>query len=387
MKKLLCVILCILLAAPPVFAAVGFDDLPDDHWAVDTIRLARENGIIEGYNENGTWLFKPDNNVSRQECMTMLYRTLSKAGMLTEDAEEASDGQSSGASESSGAAAQPGGSAADGGLSAKWAETMKACGIAEWAWSYCAYGFESGILEEGDFAASGASGFGGGAAASRQLIARWTARAMGYELSPLCQIVYSDYLDIDPENRQYVDALYRKHIMEGSDGLFHGNDGVRRSEMAAVCTRLLGLDPKFAGMADVDPLMNFSGTLSELSAEQGIIRLSFQSVSLYVADGARVALDGTAAKLSDISALSGSKITVSAYVGGENSVVIQSRPVVQHGTVKGVESERGRDVISMELENGIRITLVTDGDSDVPTIRRNRSYDFISDGILILEMR
>lgn len=50
-----------------------FDDVSNDHWAKDIINLAYDNNIISGY---GNGLFKPDNEVSYQEALTILINVL-----------------------------------------------------------------------------------------------------------------------------------------------------------------------------------------------------------------------------------------------------------------------------------------------------------------------
>ncbi|MBO6011036.1 MAG: hypothetical protein J6P71_04485, partial [Oscillospiraceae bacterium] len=129
------------------------------------------------------------------------------------------------------------------------------------------------------------------------------------------------------------------------------------------------------------------GVLSSVSASDRTIVLSSPSAEFYVPEGTRVALDGAASGLSELSSLKGQKISLSAFAGGDGSVMVQSAPAVLHGTVRNIWDYGRYDAVSIELENGIRVTLVTGADSDVPGIRRNHSYDFISDGILILEMR
>lgn len=52
---------------------VKLTDVPDSHWAADSIRQAVDLGIITGY-EDGT--FKPDKEVSRSEFIAMLVRAL-----------------------------------------------------------------------------------------------------------------------------------------------------------------------------------------------------------------------------------------------------------------------------------------------------------------------
>jgi hypothetical protein len=437
LKKLLCFTLCFILAAAPAFAAAGFDDLSDSHWALSYIRTAQQKGIIEGYDEGGVRVYKPEANVSRQECMTMLYRVLAAEGLVSApEAEEApgsepasqeapADAQAEGAAEVAQAETAPaaesgteGAAQAESGtedaekpetaaetaqktapaedpLILKWVSVMERCGIAAWAQRYCAYGFESGILSEADFAGEGSS-FGGAAPAPREQIARWCARAMDYALSPLIRSVYPDEGSISADNIAYIDALYRNHIMEGSsDGLFHPKDGVKRCEMAAICTRLMGLDERMNSKAPEGPVISLRAALASADTAAGTLSFSSPDAVYRLAEGARIALDGEAAELGALSGLEGKTLNVFAYAGGEDSVSIQSVPRVLSASLRGY-SEReyavsGRGsytLLTLELDNGIRANYIVDGDSDAPSsLRRNRSYTFISDGILILEMR
>ncbi|MGP1441676.1 MAG: S-layer homology domain-containing protein [Anaerovoracaceae bacterium] len=50
---------------------IGFTDVSDSFWGADSIARAAKSGIIKGY-EDGS--FRPDNNVTRAEFVTMLWR-------------------------------------------------------------------------------------------------------------------------------------------------------------------------------------------------------------------------------------------------------------------------------------------------------------------------
>jgi hypothetical protein len=52
-----------------------FADVDSDHWASDTIQFVRRVGLIAGY-PDGT--FKPDNNISHGECLSILVRLLNQ---------------------------------------------------------------------------------------------------------------------------------------------------------------------------------------------------------------------------------------------------------------------------------------------------------------------
>lgn len=60
-------------------------DFPDikDHWAAGTIRLAAALGIVGGYKQpDGTYLFKPEQNMTRAEAVSMTVRALRVAAIL-----------------------------------------------------------------------------------------------------------------------------------------------------------------------------------------------------------------------------------------------------------------------------------------------------------------
>ena len=86
---LVCVCLLVLPAATPVFgvSASDFTDQfdpyqPDNtaYWGWSYIDTAAQEGIIEGYEQpGGTRIFLPRNDVTKQEAVTMIVNTISKA--------------------------------------------------------------------------------------------------------------------------------------------------------------------------------------------------------------------------------------------------------------------------------------------------------------------
>ena len=59
-----------------------FSDVPEDHWAFNCIQACYTFGIMKG---TGINLFRPEQKISRQEAMTMLYRTSDLAPASPED--------------------------------------------------------------------------------------------------------------------------------------------------------------------------------------------------------------------------------------------------------------------------------------------------------------
>lgn len=83
MKKLLCIILSVMMLAsclvPSVFGAEqasNFSDVSSDKLYSDAVSTLNLMGIINGYEENGSFSFKPEQNVTRAEFTAMLMRTL-----------------------------------------------------------------------------------------------------------------------------------------------------------------------------------------------------------------------------------------------------------------------------------------------------------------------
>ena len=59
-----------------------FPDVPENHWAYETVEQMRERGIVEGY-PDGT--FGGDRQMTRYEFATIVYRALQKGIGMNED--------------------------------------------------------------------------------------------------------------------------------------------------------------------------------------------------------------------------------------------------------------------------------------------------------------
>lgn len=86
-KRLLCLILCFMLAFPGSLAAEAGKDY-EGHWAEESIKVLFEKGFITGYND-GT--FKPEAQISRAEFMAIINRAFAyndKADISFKDVKE-----------------------------------------------------------------------------------------------------------------------------------------------------------------------------------------------------------------------------------------------------------------------------------------------------------
>ena len=82
MKKLFVLGLVILVLSLSVCFAVSFSDVAEDHWAYKTINNMKEKGILNGY-EDGT--FKPDKEVTREEFVQILYKSINSPKIYEEN--------------------------------------------------------------------------------------------------------------------------------------------------------------------------------------------------------------------------------------------------------------------------------------------------------------
>lgn len=206
-------------AAQTIFATTSFLDVPSDHWAKEDIAFAAEKGIVNGYHQawTDTYTFAPESAVSYEEAATMLYRALASAGEIAGDAGQAA-------------------------LIEQYKDVLDQNNIADWAREYVAYLLDRGIIA-GDELASFVVGEATGVPAPRMTVAVWTAKALGKDSAPVHYLPYADKSLINDEQAGYVDTLYRYGIMKGSLNLdgsvtFNGNDGVKRSEFAAIANRV-----------------------------------------------------------------------------------------------------------------------------------------------------
>ena len=64
---------------PAVTGALSFRDVPGGQWYTDAIRWATANGIVNGYSDTA---FGPNDNVSREQLATILYRYARYKGVV-----------------------------------------------------------------------------------------------------------------------------------------------------------------------------------------------------------------------------------------------------------------------------------------------------------------
>lgn len=197
-----------------VYAATGaaaFIDLPEDHWGYAFVDFAAINGIISGYAmSDGKFKFMPENSVSKEEAITMIYRALGASGKLKSIED----------------------------FSAKYQTILDGSLIAPWARKFTAYALEYKILSEEELK-SFTTAEGAGLPAIREQAAVWTAKAIGGNLTPASTLPYSDVGSISTEALPYIELLYRLDVMKGdTQGRFLPKANIKRVEFATIANRI-----------------------------------------------------------------------------------------------------------------------------------------------------
>ena len=266
----------LLLAATPVFAvtAADFTDRfdpyqPDNtaYWGWEYIDYAAKAGIIEGYEQpDGTRIFLPARDVTKQEAVTMIVNTVSGA-MLGYPALDPSSPT----------------------LSEKWAETLAAAHIAEWAYPYVAYAMECGFvtleelnafMEESDPEVTGLPYVS--VPAMREEVITWVARALWARFAKtedsVYALSYTDTDDVSDVAAPYLALLTRIGIIEGiieEDGTAHFDPKrtLTRVEFAVICNKVFER-PKHA-LAEM-PFVTADGVVSDLTGDgTGLVTFRF----------------------------------------------------------------------------------------------------------------
>lgn len=354
--------------------ASGFTDVAWDYWGYSYIDFAAGQGIINGYlSNNGTYQFKPENPVSKEESMAMLYRALDAADKLESDED----------------------------FTAEYMELFSEHQIAEWAQKYVAYGLKHELLTEQE-----AAGFtdeaGLGIEAPREQVALWTAKAMKLNLTPASSLIYIDKDNISEEMTAYVDLLYRHGIMRGDDKkYFNPSDGIKRAEFAAICNRVF--ESANSGTYSVE---------KEVDSHRGTI----VSVDTYYCKLMMTQSDGTAKMIQinpktqivingkvNYNGLGGISTGTTAVVAWgafydpegtepEHKVLqlhIITKPAAITGLLTGIEKiDDKTSILEIENEDGDSIYYILDQNSLTDgTPKKGKQVTFIADGVKILEMK
>lgn len=353
-------------------SAGDFTDVPSSYWGYPYIDFSAGNGIINGYQSpDGTYLFRPEKSVTREEAMTMLYRALSAADKLksTED------------------------------FSAKYADLFSNDKIADWAKKYIAYGLEYKLISESEIA-DFTDDSGLGIPAPREQVALWTAKAMGRNLSPAYSLIYVDKDSISADKLPSVDLLYRQGIMQGDDTkMFHPANGIKRAEFAAISNRVFE-SAKTAAYVEDREVQSYRGTIVSVDSynnkimmtqSDGAGRVIQANPKTQIVINGKVNYNGLAGVDTGTAAV----VAWGAFYDPNNpdddafQLHIITKTQTRAGLLTAIEKkDADASVLEIENEDGDTIYYVLDKNSRIDgTPKKGTEVTFIADGIKILEMK
>jgi hypothetical protein len=367
LSSILSVFLCIVLLTPvngPKVHAAGVDDFRDvakEYWGRTFIGFAADAGIINGYPlESGGLEFRPDNPVSREESMQMIYKAAVNSGTYQTFAPEPIE---------------------------KYETLLTEHSIASWAWECITFGLENQILDPSELA-SFRSDSGAALPATREEAARWAAKSLRRPYLPATSLDYPDKEQIAPDNLIYIDLLNRMNIMVGDNtGRFQPKAGIRRVEFAVICTRIYDLAA--APYSVEREYRSHTGTVSGSNGTTGKIFLTTTKGTSRVIDleaSAQLVVNGRPVSRSEgFSALRSGQATIIAF-STFGQVHIQTGVVYGEGTVTAVEDLGGPvKAVSIQVSGGTVQYFLTSETTQVDTLKTGQTIRFLTDGVKLIE--
>ena len=240
MKRKISLALATVLAAgsiPFSVQAAAFRDLQETPWAIPAITEAVEKNLISGYKDQ---TFRGKQNVTKAECMTMLYNVLTSANFF----KKMENGNIGG-----------------------FYGVMDAAHIPEWARTGVLYGLSTGILGVSD-----AMGFyedGKAKEATREDVAIMFGRALEdkYDIMQRADMPFTDSWEISDVGMPYVKLLSRLGIVSGDEfKRFRPKKPITRAEMAVMINKTYDLlADKTANQGKITEIVNHNGDFYDLT--------------------------------------------------------------------------------------------------------------------------
>ncbi|HZJ76971.1 MAG TPA: S-layer homology domain-containing protein [Oscillospiraceae bacterium] len=296
--------------------ANSFSDI-ERHWAKNEIEAWVEKGLIEGYSDR---TFRPDNNITRAEFITLINRAFGYTGEGIADFTDIS--------------------------SEDWfyGEIAKAK-----AAGYIS-GYPDGTIKPNNFI-------------SRQEVASVVVRILALEEDIKVAEKFVDYSKISDWSKGYIGAVLAADIMEGyPDGTFRAEDFIKRAEAVVTLERIIKTEPDII-------TYNKPGTYGPLEGIEIIdkdVCISTDGVVLQnVLIRGNLTLDKRIGEGKVILENVTIERNIFAYGGGENSVIL-------HDCTLG-------GTVIVDKVNG-RIRIIAAGTTSVPKIVLQTGAILLSEG-------
>jgi len=355
--------LCPAMQVQTVHAASvdDFTDVAANYWGRQFIAFAADAGIINGYPaSNGTFQFKPEDPVTKEESIQMIYQAVKNSGIK---------------------------SAPEKDIISEYEAVLTENSIDKWAWECVSFAMENDVIEETeliDFRTDNNVPV----KATREQVARWTAKAVERDLMPATSLDYPDKDLIAGENLVYADLLNRMSIMVGdNNGKFNPDSGIKRVEFAVICTRVYELaDSSFDMNREY---ASYQGTVTSVNAQAGKIFMSMADGSARVIDvekNAEIVFNGKKVYNNLNNIKSGQKAIIAYSTFGQ--VHISTEVLLCEGEIRQI-TPMGDAVSKLEIRisGGNTVYYFTDGVTSVlDEPKEGKDVVFIADGVKILEI-
>ena len=361
-----------------------FGDVPRDHWGVLDIDFAAQNGIVNGYIlYDGSKAFMPENSVSKEESMVMIYRALAASNQLKSNED----------------------------FSSFYIAEFETNLISLWAQKQIAYFLKYNIITAADLADFVNDDLTP-IKASREEAGAWVAKATSPKLMPAYTLPFNDLNNISPSNVPYIDFLYRMDIMKGNtEGNFLPKSEIKRVEFAAIANRIYKLNTTNSGnLVNMDKLSNsWSGTIISVNSPMliGDGKTSNGKIYLALADGsskiiqiypsADIIVNGQVLGkgLTDLQAGSRAIISYGAFstqeeLSGDSSktqVLIQSDQLRFAGTTTEINQWSGAlTQLTVKINSSELMYFMNTSTNIIKAPKIGSAVNLICDGVYIVEI-
>ncbi|MCG8482892.1 MAG: S-layer homology domain-containing protein [Clostridia bacterium] len=364
-KKIILGIITMLIVTSLSYATVTFTDVTPDYWAYSYIDTTSEIGIINGF-PDGT--FMPASPVTKEQALTMIYRSMQAAGTLksTDD------------------------------FTQEYMESLTQNQIGEWAYAYVAYALKQGIISTEDLNTfvEGETGL----PASREEVAVWASKALDKAGAPAYMIPYKDKDDITQNHLSHIDMMYRHGIMIGDENNnFRPNSTITRAEFAAVCSRVYNLGAQTDIEIEKEGI-TIAGEIQDIKDNHiFIIDEQEQEKELIISPNTGIIVNGTLGTLKGIKDNTEAIIAFNNAVDNQN-ILIWTKELICEGFIQQVEP-LSNDQYKLTIQNKLneQVSYLLDETADlldkkgkqisISDLTLNENVLYTCDGIKILEVQ
>jgi len=349
----------LVFSSPASGASSGvsaFSDVKTGYWGAPYIEFAASKAIINGYPQtDGSFRFKPEDPVSKEEAMQMLYKTMKNAGFSSE-------------------------------ITGDHKELLAAAKISPWAFECVSYGLDHGVLDASELQQFRNSA-GASAKATREEVARWASKAAEGILLPAVSLDFADTSNIKIQNLYYVDHLARMGVMLGDNkNNFNPGANIKRVEYAAICKRLYAL-----AEASYDPgkeSRSYQGVITKVDGASRALTLSQGTKAfriIHIADSTEIFADGVR---TSFQSLPTGKAVVVAW-GPFGQVHVATAPQVFSGQITEMK-QRNADCteLAVMLSGGdvVRYFLSEKGTTVDGVPKTGEEVRLLTDGVELVEL-